>query len=139
MTLAKPIKIDHKILAALNKFKAAEDIPSNYGLAKKLEVSAATISSWYNKGNASISGTTWGRIKDMIEPHIDHTVRENDAVLAILDKFEGEESKEFVVFELAKTIAKLREIVPPHIESLSGKKRDFIILAFKNISNAIEG
>jgi len=138
MTLTKPQKVTPKIMAALNKFKIAESLPSNYALAKQLNVSAATISTWYNKRNASISGPTWDKIKERIKPHIDNTVRENDAALGILEKYEGSESQEFIIFELAKTIANLREIVPPHIEDLSGRRRDLIILAFKNISEAIE-
>ena len=51
MTLTKPQKVTPKIMAALNKFKIAESLPSNYALAKELNVSAATISTWYNKRN----------------------------------------------------------------------------------------
>lgn len=68
--------IDNVILRALDLYKFANDIPSNYSLANYLNVSQGTLSRWYNGKSKTIKYNVWKMLRPQLEDYIQQAERE---------------------------------------------------------------
>jgi hypothetical protein len=65
------ITVTAKILKAFELYKNTNDIPSDYELCAKLELSRATYSGWKSGRSKTVRSAIWDRIEPKLRPFIE--------------------------------------------------------------------